>query len=242
MTDVMPLAFLDTETTSLNPETGRIWEFAGIRRDFNDDDSGEFTERVIWFQIEQSLEHADPFSLKVGSYYQRFGLAGDWEPISMFGDDVPITDPYKDAWPVKGQVVSTYDAARLIEEFTADTTIIGNVISFDAERLDRLMKAEGRLPRWHYHIIDMEPMIIGYALAKGARFPLPYASADVGAFMGVPEPDETLRHTALGDADWVKRQWDALHEADVQRYVDIAGPSTGDFELLKAYPFGKPEE
>jgi hypothetical protein len=212
----MPLAFIDTETTSLNPESGRIWEFAGIRRDWELDHEGEpagYKETTIWFQIDQLLHEADPFALKIGKYYERFGLAGEWEPFQVFGDETVVVDAVKTPamWPTKGEVVSSFTAAQLIEEFTKDCSIIGNVISFDAERLDRLLKAEGRLPRWHYHIIDIEPMVVGYALAKGIPWALPYQSSELTAFLGVPEPDETLRHTALGDATWVRDQWDALH-------------------------------
>ena len=213
----MPLVFLDTETTSLNSDTGRIWEFAGIRRDFNDD-GNLVGERTMWFQIEQLIHEADPFALKIGKYYERFGAAGEWADWTVEVDDGTLIDPIKEwtRWPVKGEVTSTYTAAKLIEEFTKDATIIGNVIAFDAERLERLLKAEGRLPRWHYHMIDIEPMVVGHALARGLTFDLPYLSSQLTAYLGVPEPDETLRHTALGDATWVKDQWDALHDFDFE--------------------------
>lgn len=223
----MPLCFIDTETTSLNPETGRIWEFAGIRREF-DDDGNVSAEKTIWFQIEQLLHEADSFSLKIGKYYDRFGLAGEWEPFEIFGGDSnePILDAMKDsrAWPVQGEVVSTFVAAQLVEEFTKDATIIGNVIAFDAERLDRMLKAEGRLPRWHYHIIDIEPMVVGHMLARGVTLELPYLSSVLTQYLNVPEPDETLRHTALGDATWVKDQWDALHDFDFEPNLPLVKP------------------
>jgi hypothetical protein len=199
----MDLCFIDTETTSLHPTSGRVWEFAGIRR------SGDGTEKILDFQIEQPLDEADPFSLKIGKYRERFGAKGEWQPYDLLLDGQTVSDAY-DQNP-DGKVVSPYDAARLIERFTRGASIIGNVISFDAERLGTLLRSEGEVPGWHYHIIDIEPLIVGYALAWGNPFPLPYSSTDLTNWLGAEEPTDAERHTALGDARWVMRMWDALH-------------------------------
>lgn len=198
------IVFLDTETTSLSAENGQVWEFAGIKCD---EKTGEEIART-WFQIECELGEADPFSLKIGKYRERFGLAGMWDPLAMFDDYGKLVQTTE--FPQNGEVVDKFTAAILVEKFTRGTHIVGNVISFDSERLERMMRAHFECPGWHYHVIDIEPIIVGYARAKGTPFPLPYSSDELGAWLGVEGPSDELRHTAMGDADWVRRQWAAM--------------------------------
>lgn len=201
-----PIVFLDTETTSLSADTGEVWEFAGIRRE------GDGEEKRLWIQIECDLGTADPMSLKIGKYYERFGTHGHgYQRVSISTDGGETWSP--DSVPDNGSVVDKFEAASLISEFTRGAHIVGNCVSFDAERLERLLRGYLQCPGWHYHIIDIEPMIIGYALRMGEKFPLPYSSKDLTEWLGVPEPDESVRHTAMGDALWVRDQWDALHHA-----------------------------
>ena len=203
----MDNCFVDTETTSLSAEFGQIWEFAGIRRDA---ETGN--ERRLEFQIECDLGTADPFSLKIGRYRERFGLAGEWEPyvVNTAESMVPVMDAY-DSNP-QGQVVtSKFEAAKLIERFTRDTLLWGNCVSFDSERMERLLRGFNECPGWHYHVQDIEPHIVGYAKAKGINFAPPYNSSELSEWLGVEEPGEDQRHTAMGDAEWVMRQWDAIY-------------------------------
>jgi hypothetical protein len=197
------IVFLDIETTSLSADTGEVWEFAGIRRDEHGSDKGR-----LWCQIDASLSTADPVSLKIGKYYERFGQNGIWCSEDFMMDNGFVAD---DFYPEQGERVLPALAARLIAKFTRDAHIVGNVISFDAERLERLLRKYGHCPGWHYHIIDIEPMIVGHALANGHRFLRPYDSTDLTHWLGIAEPTEEERHPALGDAAWVMRQWDALH-------------------------------
>lgn len=173
------LCFIDTETTSLSAETGRIWEFAGIRRSA---ETGEETR--LLFQIDVDLGEADPMSLKIGKYYERFD------------ENKAVSDDWV--------------AAKMISEFTRGTHLVGNCVSFDSERMERYLRDYGQCPGWHYHVIDIEPIILGYAAAKGDTFPRPYKSSDLSAYIDVAEPSDEERHTAMGDAEWVMRQWDAI--------------------------------
>lgn len=199
----MDLIFLDCETTGLHPELHKIWEFAGIKRNI---ESGE--ESRMLFQIEVPLNEADPFALNIGKFWQRYGKNGEWEPRDFWTTEGYVF--HSEEVPAKGQLVSPMVAAGLIQKFTHGAHLIGNCISFDAERMARLLYDESLLPTWHYHVIDIEPMIVGYAKAKGKSFPLPYSSSDVSEWLGVEEPDGETRHTAMGDAEWVMRQYDAL--------------------------------
>lgn len=205
------LCFVDSETTSLSAEDGLIWEWAGIRRSA---ETGE--ETTMLMQIEVDLGKADPFSLNIGKYYERFGENGEWEPQDLYVDDIHVAT-YNEI-PTKGEVVSDpFTAAKLIADFTRGTHLVGNCISFDAERMERFLRAWEQCPGWHYHIIDIEPIIVGYmrALQKynedaDVDLSLPYKSSALSAYIGVSEPSDEERHTAMGDAEWVKRQWDAV--------------------------------
>lgn len=200
------LVFLDTETTSLHPDTGEVWEFAGIRV------SAGAPDWIVNFQIECDLSNADPFALSIGKYRERFGKNGDWQPYSItdgFGSEVS-----QSPFPQNGEVVSKYDASRVIERFTRGAHVVGNVISFDTERLAKLLREEGETPGWHYHVIDIEPILVGFLTADNLPpIELPWNSEHLSAAAGVALPDETERHTALGDAKWVQRQWQAVFGA-----------------------------
>jgi DNA polymerase III epsilon subunit-like protein len=104
--------------------------------------------------------------------------------------------------------------------------LVGAVVSFDADVLDRRMRAHGICPSWHYHLIDVEALAIGYLRGRGwpkahwgdpeARSgeafdpaQLPWKSDDLSAALGVTVSDED-RHTALGDAKWAMRVYDAV--------------------------------
>jgi hypothetical protein len=179
-----PLLFVDVETTSLarpfDARPGEVWEVAAVRRD------GEMEDEQIW-QLPVSLVASDPESLRISGFYERYRL----ERVA--------------AW------------ASFITEFTRlaeGTHWIGNVPSFDEERVAALFRRYGwgqekRLP-WHYHLIDIESMIVGALLQRGAEVALPWSSDDLSEAIGV-DPSAFERHTALGDVRWVMAQWDALH-------------------------------
>ncbi len=203
----MDMVFLDTETISLRVESDVIWEFAGIKVD---SETLEEKDRV-WFQRFADLSEADPFSLKIGKYHERYGAHGVWETVVYDMGPGGLNQRAALA-PREGQIVEDdWAAAAMIEEFTRDCTIAGNVVSFDEARLALFLKANRRTPTWHYHVLDIEPMIVGYAKAhSGQKFTLPYSSTELTNWLGVPEPTEELRHTALGDAQWVLDQYRAM--------------------------------
>lgn len=226
----MDLCFVDTETTSLSAEHGEIWEFAGIRRSYEGsplfnspngvwdgkDSNGPYVERRLEFQIECDLGTADPFSLSIGRYRERFGVKGEWEPYTIFSDEGPVGPDVFDTNPNGAVVTSKFDAAKLIERFTRGTTLIGNVISFDSERMERLLRAYNECPGWYYHVIDLEPYAVGFLKGKGVKdFTLPYKSSEITEALGVPQPKEGEGlHTALGDTLWVRDMWDAIQNWD----------------------------
>jgi hypothetical protein len=103
-----------------------------------------------------------------------------------------------------------YQAARLIADLTADRAhIVGAVPNFDTERLGRLLAFYDIKPAWHYHLIDVENLIVGYLAGKGTVLTPPWDSDHLSAAVGVIAPKEE-RHTALGDARWTRDIYDAV--------------------------------
>ena len=88
------------------------------------------------------------------------------------------------------------------------------------------MRANGICPSWHYHLIDVEALAVGYLAGRGwpldhwgdpggetARMfdprNLPWKSDDLSAALGIRITDDD-RHTALGDARWARAIYDAV--------------------------------
>jgi hypothetical protein len=181
---VTPLAFVDTETTGVHPDR-RVWEVAVIRRD----ERGEFT--FLWQVNDVDLSNADPFGLKVGGFYERHvSVTGGWDgPF----DDYPVM--YR----------PEVEVARGVEQATRGAHLVGVVPSFDADCLDKMLRRHRLLPAWHYHLVDVEAMAAGW-LRSGP----PWRSDDLSRACEVDPPNEQDRHTALGDARWAMRWYDAL--------------------------------
>lgn len=102
------------------------------------------------------------------------------------------------------------EAARQIQKFTEGAHILGAVPNFDTEKLGRLLRNYGLEPRHHYHLLDIENLIVGYFLGKGEVIDPPYKSDDLSRKVGV-EPTDFNRHTAQGDVLWCEAQWEAIH-------------------------------
>ncbi|HTF52202.1 MAG TPA: hypothetical protein VK735_32565 [Pseudonocardia sp.] len=185
-----PLCFIDTETDGVHPGR-RPWEIAIIRRDENG-------ERETSLFVEIDLRTADPFGLKIGGFYER-------HPYGRFLSGVDASYDPGDLSPVTAPV-----AAEWVARMTHGAHWVGAVPNFDTEPLDRLLREHGLAPAWHYHLIDVEALAIGYARAKGIKIQLPWKSDELMDAIGVQKPSEQERHTALGDARWCMRTYDAV--------------------------------
>lgn len=196
-----PIAFLDTETTSLRPDR-RAWEIGIVRRE-----DGRQEERV-WFVDADDLDlgNADPFALKIGRYYERHPDAIDGVE---YGKGYPGSEQYgPESWVM-----------RDVAQWTRGAHLVGAVVSFDAEVLAARMRANGVLPGWHHHLIDVEALALGFLCGKasegdldaGLNLPdLPWKSDDLAKACGVEPASDDERHTALGDTRWVMRWYDAI--------------------------------
>lgn len=212
MTDApAPICFIDTETDGLHPGR-RMWEYAIIRRDFVPSADGtayDVTETVHHRFVSIDMRHSDPFGISVGGFWDRHPAGRKMSGKAPNPGDV-------------GEVVQgKHDAARDIMRATFGAHLVGVNPAFDAETFAGLLRSEGYLPSWDYHLEDLVAETAGYCRAMasvlvetGAPYAeaaaLPWKSDKLAAAIGVEPLAEHERHTALGDARWAKRWHDTL--------------------------------
>jgi len=185
----MNIAFVDTETTGLNPTLNPIWEIAVIVDD---------------------VEHCWQVRLP--------------DDMPLVGDDDPKpSTPYMTKWAFEHTgwrdrydddlALSPLAAVERFCELVDGRHLVGAVPSFDEERLRSMYHkyvdhAPTRYP-WHYHLIDVEALTVGYLAGIGHRVTLPWKSHELSERIGVMVPVED-EHTALGDARWAKAVYEAV--------------------------------
>jgi hypothetical protein len=203
MTDIV---FLDTETTGVHPER-EVWEIAMVKR------SPGKGERETVIQVNPvDLSKADPFALKINGFYDRY--------FSL--DNVNV--------PPGTQILTPASAAAVVENWTRGAHVVGAVPNFDTESLDKLLRQQAKLlPGWHYHLIDVETLAVGYLQAMNqlgvsyknsdlgyssswnyVDMPLPWKSDELSKAIGVEPPTDEERHTAMGDVRWAIRTYDKV--------------------------------
>lgn len=129
---------------------------------------------------------ANARALKVGGYYER---TADWE-------DHMWDDP---KWIIT-QLAAAFEGRH----------IVGAVPNFDENFLRDWFVQNGAVLTTHYHLIDIEAMAVGYLLARGEEVKLPWKSDELSLRCGIEPPSDEERHTALGDARWVKRWFEKI--------------------------------
>lgn len=194
------IVFLDTETTGLHPHTRRPWEIAMIRRETG----CEEVRRLIQIS-DVDLSHADAAALEIGRFHERHTPKSDIFLLT-FGS-------------TSGDHRYESDAAVLVAEFTAGAQLAGVNVNFDEVTLDGMLRRHGLMPRWDHHLIDLPSMALGWlhGRAHESEIPefrdaasLPYRSYELSAECDVEPPSIDVRHTAMGDAEWVMRWYDAI--------------------------------
>jgi len=185
------IVFMDTETLGLDIASP-VWEFAAVRRS-DPDVQSESLHLFI-------RHHATPW---LAEFHEEF--ARDYHAR------------YSDA-----ESVSQLEAAKQIAEFMEGRPhVVGAVPNFDTERISHQLLRPNRIPDpWHYHLIDVENLIVGFLAGRareghmdsGLALPLAgekWDSNDLSRAVGV-DPEQFERHTAMGDVRWVMAQWDAV--------------------------------
>jgi hypothetical protein len=206
------IVFLDTETLGLDPDAP-VWEFAAVRRFADPESAGHFgslkygphgAEADVCFTIQHDPKGwVDGFPAEFAAdYHARYDETTAWCERA---------------------------AAHEIDAFTRGAHIIGAVPSFDTERLAKLLRRNGMEPSWHYHLIDVENIVVGWLHGVAARaidearewgeepdpallerrLDPPWKSEQLSRAIGI-DPDDYARHTAMGDVLWTKAQWDTV--------------------------------
>ena len=136
-------------------------------------------------------------------------------PESFKRDHMDRYDPRKS--------VPQKNAAWAIAAFMGGKAhIVGAVPNFDTERIALLLGRFNIKPDWHYHLIDVENLAVGWIQGIGqqavndgvidaidGRLAPPWSSDDLSRACGIEPPTET-RHTAMGDALWAMAIYDRV--------------------------------
>ncbi|WP_280454142.1 hypothetical protein [Nocardia brasiliensis] len=214
-----PLVFLDTETTGLHAAR-RPWEIAMIRRE---PDGAE--RRMTIYIADVDASRAELSGLNIGRFHERH---------PQYRTRTVESDMY-DPWEGSGlspneRLLSEYEAARIVEVWTRGAHLVGAVPNFDTETLAAMMRRAGLCPAWHYHLIDVETLAIGWLYGLAAHghsslacmdapidcdvdsmpLTLPWKSDALSRACGVEPPSDEERHTAMGDAQWAMRLYDQI--------------------------------
>jgi DNA polymerase III epsilon subunit-like protein len=198
------VAFVDTETTGLDPERHEIWEVGLILPNGSEHE----------WQLPVDLSRADAIALNIGRFHERRKTT--W------------ADSYTDVdW--------LGEFSREFVSLTVGLHLAGAVVSFDAERLARLLRANGECPMWSHRLICVEALACGFIAGSRAALAAavthtgepfwagsatwtaversdaepPWRSTDLSRAVGV-EPEDFEKHTALGDARWAKAIYEAV--------------------------------
>lgn len=213
------LCFIDCETTGLDPDRHEIWEVGMIHRN----EAGHDLE-YVW-QLPVDLAAADPIALNIGRFHDRRwpqgNHGGGLKGVREEGISLAVSPDDMEEW-----------ADRFVS-LTRGAHLVGNVVSFDAERLWKLLRKHGQCPMWHYHLIDVEAMTAGLM-----GFGPPWSSDELSQAVGVEKPSGDELHTALGDARWARDLYDAvLHRAASTQALAVGNGSGAELaeavELLR---------
>lgn len=186
-----PICFLDTETTGLSLDDD-IWEIAAIRR------GPDGTERELHLFVDHDeAKCARLPEAFLSDHHARY----PHDCTHRHGARAAINT---------GAIVTRGTAAEKVAKFTRGAHIVGAVPNFDTERIAILFDRHGLEPGWHYHLIDVESLAVGYLAAKGTPWAPPWKSDDLSRACGVETPPDDLRHTAMGDARWAMALYDGI--------------------------------
>lgn len=175
----MKIAFIDIETTGLDPDRHDVWDIGLVLAEDHTDLDNVY--RMQWY-VRPDLGAADPGALRVNRYYQRTkGFT-------------------RDNWSAPSSVATTL--ARLTE----GAYMAGMNVDFDVDFLEKFLRKHDACPAWEYKPIELESMMLGMLCEynRAADFVtsmFPFKSTTLSMFIGV-NAEEFDRHTAFGDAEW----------------------------------------
>ncbi len=189
----MPVLFVDIETTGLDLERHVPWEIAII------EENGRERQWLLPLSADD-IANADEIALGVGMFHRRH--------------------PQGNAYDGNGDMDDPGVAAREIARLTNGAHLCGAIVSFDAYRLERFLAKRHIKQSWHYHLIDVESMAIGFLCGREKIL-----VSDLQAALSIPWKADLLhravlggglddpmfeKHTALGDARMAKAVYDTI--------------------------------
>jgi DNA polymerase-3 subunit epsilon len=146
----------------------------------------------LWELPVLRLDRADAGALQISDYYGRNSIA-------------PGTPQARNIVPSGGTEETPEDVAFAIARMTAGEIIMGCAVHFDLEFLGAWLTENSAAPAWHHRHLDLG----SYAAGKlGAAKPL--SSKAMADRIANDDP-----HTALGDARWNVRVYQALETGEL---------------------------
>ena len=202
----MSVAFLDTETVTLDAGPDVIWEIGVITRDYGRPD----TEWL--YQVRPNMAKANPKSLEIGGFHERYQLHGR--------DAAYAWGPYNDGRPAK---LTMPGLALSLHVLLGGRSIFGICPSFDTLRLGLFLRRQfhnppGYTEPWHYQPHDVEDEVAGFLAANflnaGVQvdpecFAIPRPTEALVRAIGL-DPDKYAKHTAMGDCRLARDMHDVV--------------------------------
>lgn len=189
------LAFIDIETTGLDPNIHEIWEVAAIVRQ---EDGCEVS--CTWQLPVQDLDRADPIALDMTGFYNRRNIADEQIPLDIFCKQfAQITD----GTHLIGAVVS-FDEERLRRLFYQQS--VRHKWHYHIIDVEALLAG---------HIMGMTESRDDFRGSNETRLEMrevakpPWKSDKLSSIVGI-DPKQFERHTAMGDALWAKAIYDSV--------------------------------
>lgn len=193
-----PFAFVDCESTGLNPKRHEVYEVAITKVTFDPDTKNRVeSDKDFWIEPLQ-LQFANPTALQVGKFYER-RAAGHQHGSKVVGERM------------------RYEAAIEIAHITEGCHLVGAKPDFDAGFLNAFLRDNGAAPAWHHRLIDVESLAIGLIPPKSEGWGQPQSLSDICSVLGIKRED----HTARGDCNAAREVFFKLMSVSEQGYSGI---------------------
>lgn len=173
-----PICYVDIETTGLSARD-YIWELSVLRVEGTDTPNPERYDEAYTTFVKHDVAKAEFF------------------PDSFRADHDARYDPER--------AVGIEQVVRETQRLMVGCHVVGAVPNFDTEQIAAVLLKLGLQRSWHYHLIDVETLIVGYMAAAIYQVPaLPWDSDALSRWMNIEPPPTGVRHTSLGDVIWAK--------------------------------------